>query len=242
MSTTHLGRLLTDEHRRWQALMGATVAAQAQELATMIDPRNIRGTIDLWLEQMLAVMAVSHLTGTEEAQRYVQAFREAEWGATQASTMPILTEDFDLVAAAEGVVWAPRLAQSAINQGAAPSEAWAEASRALTGRVMRDALTPGRNVVTRSAEAAGSFWRRVSDGKPCAWCAMLVTRGPVYSAKTVLTTRSGRRYHDYCGCTAEEFRGDPLDWEPTAQEQKYIDLYMDASEPGDDDKTVARKM
>lgn len=103
-------------------------------------------------------------------------------------------------------------------------------------------LAPGRDVVTRSAAKAGSRWRRVADANPCAWCAMLVTRGPVYSRGTVVSTGAGRRYHKCCGCTCEEFRGDPNDWQPTGKEWEYIKLYNDSTEPGMTDKEAAAAM
>lgn len=58
---------------------------------------------------------------------------------------------------------------------------------------------------------------------------MLVSRGPVYlSEKTALNadTPSGK-YHAHCGCTVEVVYGD---WQPTEQEQQWIDDYYRAAE------------
>ena len=124
---------------------------------------------------------------------------------------------------------------------------------ALGGRVMRKILGHSRDTVTESARAAGHLWRRVSDGNPCAWCAMLVTRGPVYATKDQATRPASRRargqhridpskYHDFCGCSAEEYVGDPDLWQPTAQEQRYIDLYDQTVERGMDASQAAAAM
>ena len=91
-----------------------------------------------------------------------------------------------------------------------------------------------------SADAAGSAWRRVADTNPCAFCAMLVTRGPVYHTRA--TALGARRYHNHCGCTAEEYRGDPADWEPTPREQQYVDLYDDSYKPGMSGRETAAAM
>ncbi|MFE3122353.1 hypothetical protein ACFXHD_02915 [Streptomyces hydrogenans] len=53
-------------------------------------------------------------------------------------------------------------------------------------------------------------WARVTDGDPCAWCAMLASRGPVYkSAQTAGRAQNEQftgpgqfKYHDMCGCVA----------------------------------------
>lgn len=85
--------------------------------------------------------------------------------------------------------------------------------------------------------AASIGWRRVSDGDPCAFCAMLVTRGPVYTSrdKALHTTNPApgipagtlHKYHPHCGCTVEIVYDD---WQPTEQEQQWIDDYYRAAE------------
>jgi len=54
------------------------------------------------------------------------------------------------------------------------------------------------------ADELATGWSRVTDNDPCAWCAMLASRGPVYkSAQTAGDPRQGgNRYHDHCGCQA----------------------------------------
>jgi hypothetical protein len=56
--------------------------------------------------------------------------------------------------------------------------------------------------VLEDEEALG--WARISDGDPCSWCAMLVSRGAVYkSGATAGDVRyGGTRYHDHDGCQA----------------------------------------
>jgi hypothetical protein len=201
------------------------VAGQTLEWTRLISPGDIRGSIDSWLEQMLGLLLCAHQQGTSLAREYVRHYRGVEYGDT---TSPITTPRWDVGQAVDSIVWAPRLAQAAITDGQVkPEDAWRRVTSALVRRAMQEALTPGRETVARSAEAVGGLWRRVSDGDPCAFCAMLVTRGPSYWSRRTALTRgySGRSYHYYCGCTAEEYRGRREDWEPTAQEQEYIDLY-----------------
>ena len=51
-------------------------------------------------------------------------------------------------------------------------------------------------MAAKDALAVG--WRRVSDGHPCAFCAMLASRGFVYH--TAETAGSMNRYHNDCRC------------------------------------------
>jgi len=76
----------------------------------------------------------------------------------------------------------------------------------------------------RDRKAIG--WRRVTDGNPCAFCAMLASRGPVYRDAAAA---DGLKYHAHCGCGAEPVYGT---WEPDEREQGYLDAYMDARYPG----------
>ena len=243
MALTTEGRALTDAHRREQALLGSAIAAQALELGGLIDPTDIPGSLNGWLEAMLGLLAFAHQSGTAKATRYVKSFRAAEVGPAKASRMPLAVPSFDVAAATRACVWAPWTARAAAITGANPQTAWNLVQQALVGRIMREALAPGRETIRGSAQAARHLWRRVSDGNPCAWCAMLVTRGPSYATKDTATKPMSRRargthaihmdrYHDFCGCTAEEFVGDPSDWQPTDREQQYIDLYDQTHRPG----------
>lgn len=96
--------------------------------------------------------------------------------------------------------------KKAIAAGKTPQQAMDAAAVRLVGSAQYLALEGGRQVMQRSIEAddRATGWSRVTDADPCAWCAMLASRGPVYkSAKTAGDPRKGGdRYHDHCGCQA----------------------------------------
>lgn len=139
----------------------------------------------------------------------------------------------------------------------------------LAVRADRAAKMSGRETVMASAEASGRSWRRVSDGNPCSFCAMLVARGAAYTSQRAALTVVGRgmdvsanrrpdgrrrrggqakgvkprgtrglgeKFHNNCGCTVVEQIGV---WTPTAEEQRYIDLY-EANAGGDASEVLAR--
>lgn len=107
----------------------------------------------------------------------------------------------------------------------------------------RAVLNAGRDTVEWSAGAQGRSWRRVTDGDPCAFCAMLATRSDYTTKERALTTGHtsrhkrgnkrplGSRYHDHCGCTVVEVVGS---WEPNRADTGYQRTYEKAREWVDD--------
>lgn len=71
----------------------------------------------------------------------------------------------------------------------------AVADTAKLGRV-RDAA------LKRPVGARIGYARVMSGRENCAFCAMLASRGPVYSEDTATRRRDGNRYHDGCDCRA----------------------------------------
>lgn len=114
----------------------------------------------------------------------------------------------------------------------------------MAGRASAEVLDAGRQVVMRSSK----LWRRVTDGNPCGWCAMLAARGPVY--RSAAAAGEGHLFHRYtpqhgggnCGCTVEPFEGDPSEWEPTPGEQRFIDAYDSVHQPGMSSAETAARM
>lgn len=96
--------------------------------------------------------------------------------------------------------------KKAIAAGRTPQQAMDAAAVRMVGSTQYLALEGGRQVMERSIDAdeRATGWARVTDGDPCAWCAMLASRGPVYkTAKTAGDPRQGgNSYHDHCACQA----------------------------------------
>lgn len=129
-----------------------------------------------------------------------------------------------------------------VGQGALDEVAFLAARDQMMAEARKLIMDAGRETVRLSAEAnrRSIGWRRVSDGNPCAFCAMLVGRGPSYKSESATQGseerigRSGKYeliYHNHCGCTAVEVFED---WEPTEREQRYVDAYMAAAEYADE--------
>jgi len=97
--------------------------------------------------------------------------------------------------------------QKQIASGASADSADRAGQAAMLRAAQRRILdAPRQGIIDRSIQDDSTVgWARVGDGKPCYFCAMLISRGPVYSERTV-----NFRAHDGCGCGAKMcFRNDP---------------------------------
>lgn len=125
----------------------------------------------------------------------------------------------------------------------------------------RVAINGARNATTQASYRDGRVlgWIRISDGDPCYFCAMLISRGAVYRNEFtagVGAREDGRtflgdglfKYHDNCGCTAEPVYVDSLNWanDPKYAENKYYrelwDRYIKDKFSGDDAINEWRKL
>lgn len=114
-----------------------------------------------------------------------------------------------------------------------------EKIRQTAGRWNRDAVKKdGRQVVIRSAESAGSGWRVVTDGKPCAFCAMLASYGEDVNGAE---SWPNHYFHPGCGCTIQEV---PLgtEVEYTEQEKALIALREEAEKHGSTQEEITAYM
>lgn len=85
-----------------------------------------------------------------------------------------------------------------------------------SGVATRHVLTGGRQslLTLLTDDPQVQRWVRVTDGDPCAFCAMLASRGPVYLTED----SAGFRAHDHCACTAEPVYSMDAPWPGRAQE------------------------
>ncbi|MFE5663397.1 hypothetical protein ACFQ7W_05645 [Streptomyces niveus] len=85
-------------------------------------------------------------------------------------------------------------------------EAHRQAGAQQAAAAERVAMNGGRSTVwnhtSRDRRAIG-YIRLSRSGTPCGWCAMLISRGPVYRSKASATYADGDKYHDNCHCYAE---------------------------------------
>lgn len=103
-----------------------------------------------------------------------------------------------------------------------------------TAALVRHAEMPGREAVTDSIDRAGEEigWARVLTGREsCGFCAMLASRGPVYSSEASARYRGGvsvDAYHDHCDCiVVPVYDGEP--WQGQEEFERLEDIWIAAT-------------
>ncbi|MET9861968.1 hypothetical protein ABZY93_22125 [Streptomyces smyrnaeus] len=85
-------------------------------------------------------------------------------------------------------------------------DAHAQAGARQAAAAERVALNGGRSTVWSHAQRDRrviGYIRLSRTGTPCGWCAMLISRGPVYRSERSAEYGDGDKYHDNCHCYAE---------------------------------------
>lgn len=124
---------------------------------------------------------------------------EPNWAAREEATVTSL------------MVTGPVRVRQRIERGQEAPQALEVAGVEVAGAASRQALYGGRKAMLElvRADKAALGYIRVTDFQPCAFCAMLASRGPVYKSDSF--TESDPRFegagkqkvHDHCGCTIE---------------------------------------
>ena len=99
------------------------------------------------------------------------------------------------------IVTGPVNIKSKVKRATPPEQAARSALVEASGAASRHVLNGGRKtlltVVQNDNVALG--WARVTDGDPCAFCAMLASRGPAYKSRQ----QASFQPHDHCACSVE---------------------------------------
>lgn len=238
MALTAAGRALTQEHKIAQIRLGAQFAIAARALLAELDPARIDATLTEWAALQVLLAQAFHRDSARLAAAYLVAYRQAEAGDL-ADRMPLEEAGFDAVTSLHRAQMMGPMSKATIAGGTSAEEAINAVFWRLIGGWQIPVLAGGRDTIDLSslANRESIGWRRVTDAQPCSWCAMLASRGPAYTSRH--NAGQGRRWHGSCGCTVEEVFDE---WQPTATEQKFIDAYYRAHQPGDSVEDVTRKM
>ncbi|MFF7021414.1 hypothetical protein ACFY97_10400 [Streptomyces klenkii] len=95
--------------------------------------------------------------------------------------------------------------QPAKDADAARAHAHRQAGARQAAAASRVAMNGGRSSTWRHMRKDGralGYVRLSRSGTPCGWCAMLISRGPVYKSRESALFDDGDKYHDNCACYA----------------------------------------
>lgn len=210
-----MDRALAERHRLAQAAVsGRTQAALSAVWGRYLRPADLDGSFPAYSRAATAVVGAGRGLSSSVAADYYRQARAAAGldpaGAVQPVAEALNAAQVETVLRVTGPVEIKRR----VAEGQPIGEASRQALALTLGDAARLTLNAGRettlDAARRDPDATG--WARISDGAPCAFCAMLVSRGPVYRSEASADFRS----HGKCGCTAGLiFDGDG--WTPEAR-------------------------
>lgn len=200
MAATAAGRRATERHRATQLELRAKALRDMQRLWRSVDPTNLERTIDGFANAAAVLIYEWRAESAEASARYVDELRQAE-GAGGAITIMVGDgpSHAELVAAIRGAALAGivRARRRGHSVEAAARAGFVRASGTAGAQV----LAGGRDVVAGAVRGDDQAvaWARVTSGKACEFCAMLASRGPVFTTAAA----AGEAFHDHCACTVE---------------------------------------
>lgn len=206
---------LADAHRLQQTQIATATQAGLAQAWRLLDPQNLDRSFPTYLRAALAVVSSGRQMSHEAAIAY---YGKAKYDAGLGTVLPLIPQPpMNLLQITTSLrVTGPVSIKAGLASGMAFEAVNQKALARTMGAGKRHVLNAGRGslmgAVLADDQALG--WARVSDGKPCAFCAMLVSRGPVYKSRATASFRS----HDHCGCSVRPlFPGDPDGgWAPDA--------------------------
>ena len=223
MARTDSGARLTQRQRTGTNALAEAVARRERR-GFYLRAENIDACRSQWVAESVARVTAGARAATERTGTYLDRFAAAEGEDITVVTPTVSTASVAEQMVINGPV-AFKVAKShGLDDQTALAYARTRVSMAARGIVM-DAT---RNMTLHTASANGGRWRRVTDGHPCAFCAMLAGRGPVYAEDTV-----DFQSHSKCGCTAEMCFESPDEWiaeYATPTEVEWVNSYFDAAE------------
>lgn len=230
MALTHEGAVLTDRHRRSQVRLAITADSQARRLwDSSLNLADLDASQPVWKQTMLNLLETWYHISQQEALLYLPQFRKAELDGR--TGIRVAVPRFDRDAVGDQLAWMGSTnVKWHLSMGQTQQDAYEAARRLFLGAFHEAVLAGGRGTVQEWArkDPRAIGYRRVADGNPCTFCAMLVGRGPVYTSEhKALSQRGGGAYHPHCGCTVEVVYGD---WKPDRREQQWVDDYYRAAE------------
>ena len=230
MALTDEGAVLTDRHRRSQVRLAITADSQARRLwDSSLNLADLDASQPVWKQTMLNLLETWYHISQQEALLYLPQFRQAELDGR--TGIRVAVPRFDRDAVGDQLAWMGSTnVKWHLSMGQTQQDAYEAARRLFLGAFHEAVLAGGRGTVQEWArkDPRAIGYRRVADGNPCTFCAMLVGRGPVYTSEhKALSQRGGGAYHPHCGCTVEVVYGD---WKPDRREQQWVDDYYRAAE------------
>jgi hypothetical protein len=201
MARTAEGTALTEFYRGQMSALRATVIKEVWQLFPAWNPAEA-GSYKAMEDALVLLTQARAARAAQLASRYYSLFRLIEGGekaAYVAKLFPVAAEAIirtAIGASARGGTY------KALTSGKTMEQALRNGLVRTIGAVTKQVSDTGRytliEAVQNDQRALG--WTRVTGGNPCAWCAMLASRGPVYKGDADSIEIWD---HDHGDCSAE---------------------------------------
>ncbi|WP_372663557.1 VG15 protein [Amycolatopsis kentuckyensis] len=214
MAETTAGLRLTQRYRNQQLALRAEFLQQLHKAWPLLDPFRLDATARAWLDLMIDLITGFWSRSVTVSLAYYEAFRKAETDSAVFHTShlrDVVVPNLDQIRAVLIATGPAKIKHDTIagdhNMDTIARNAMVEVS----GAASRLVLNGGRDAIDEAvhADRRAVGYARVLGPRPCYWCAMLASRGPVYRSEDVAlraterSKRAGKEYHDHCMCQAE---------------------------------------
>lgn len=244
---------LTERHRLEQARLRAITGADLATILPLLDWEDLQGSWESVERLIVRLIEERRAESAATAMEFYGAVRSAEQIAEP--FVPAAADELDLSKLVRNLrITGPGHAGRALYRGDlnVPQSTFVS----LEGEVSRNVLNGGRsatlNTLRGDKQVVG--WVRITDGNPCAFCAMLASRGPVYKSRQTATagiranrdrrgqsssnyfvrkSKSGATINDFqahphCGCTAKPVYAADDPWPD--RNQRFRELWDDSTQ------------
>lgn len=179
MALTPQGRELTEAHKQAQIELAVQAVGESKRILELLDPFRLDATRTDWLGFQVDSALRHHDASVNLAGAYLNAYR-----AIEGELDDLVMAEFDPAPAAVSADSMVVARAKQLTGTVGPRQALTGAWGWYSGSLMATVLAGGRNTLIGSVESSrfSLGWRRVTDGNPCAFCAMLASRGPAYTS------------------------------------------------------------
>jgi hypothetical protein len=212
-------------------LIAAAIAPLVAQAFTVLDPTDLKGTIPKLKALIAAIIAKHGQMSASLAVRYYQLERKQAGITVPFKAKPAKPAGPDRIDpsidGATKSLWGP-VNSDPIDHKDAPLPSFDDRLAAALTNVQGVAenltLDAGRQTVIDAVQADRQAigWARVPEGAPCAFCALLCTRGAVYRSESSASFQT----HDHCRCQPEAVF---VSYEPSHQIREWQAQYADAT-------------
>ncbi len=228
-------RSLVEAHRVGQVRIKNSLIRAVARVWKLLDPKRIDQTTPEWLDVMGRIVRDSRQQSANLSAGYYQAVRQDAIGErVDPAVLKIAGKITDLHLAKSLTFTGPGSLEVYLRKGISEQKASEKALVQAAGDAGRLALNGGRETISETAEADKKVlaYARVTDGDPCAFCAMLASRGPVYRDEWSALYRIDARgdvdkYHPGCACTLVPIYSKSEAWPGRAKE--FEELWKEAT-------------